>query len=86
MAAAMKIGPNASQFKMLTGAAIAYGLTEGGAQSDLITLTPLCLRIFKPKESLIVTIRVTPLVMIFLTGEKVFMESMLQVLAISVLF
>ncbi|PYX21560.1 MAG: hypothetical protein DMG82_17475 [Acidobacteria bacterium] len=49
VAAAMKIGPNASQFKMLTGAAIAYGLTEGGAQSDLITLTPLCLRIFKPK-------------------------------------
>jgi predicted nucleotide-binding protein len=49
VAAAMKIGPNASQFKMLTGAAIAYGLTEGGAQSDLITLTPLCLRIVKPK-------------------------------------
>lgn len=49
VAAAMKIGPSASQFKMLTGAAIAYGLTDGGAQSDLITLTPLGLRIFKPK-------------------------------------
>jgi predicted nucleotide-binding protein len=49
VAAAMKIGPAASQFKVLTGAAIAYGLTDGGAQSDLITLTPLGLRIFKPK-------------------------------------
>jgi predicted nucleotide-binding protein len=49
LAAAMKVGPATGPFKMITGAAIAYGLTEGGAQSELITLTPLCLRIFKPK-------------------------------------
>jgi hypothetical protein len=49
LAAAMKMSPNAGPFRMITGAAIAYGLTEGGAQSAQISLTPLCLRIFKPK-------------------------------------
>ena len=34
---------------MITGASIAYGLTDGGAQSDQISLTPLALRVFKPK-------------------------------------
>jgi hypothetical protein len=49
LAAAMKVGPTTGPFKMITGAAIAYGLTEGGAQSAQISLTPLCFRIFKPK-------------------------------------
>lgn len=49
VAAAMKLTPTTGGFKMITGAAIAYGLTEGGGQSALISLTPLGLRIFKPK-------------------------------------
>jgi predicted nucleotide-binding protein len=49
VAAAMKIGPTTGPFKMITGASIAYGLTDGGAQSDQISLTPLALRVFKPK-------------------------------------
>jgi len=49
LAAAMKLGPTTGPFRMITGASIAYGLTEGGGQSDLISLTPLCIRIFKPK-------------------------------------
>ena len=49
VAAAMNLGPGTSRFRMITGAAIAYGLTEGGAQSDQISLTPLALRVFKPK-------------------------------------
>jgi predicted nucleotide-binding protein len=49
VAAAMKVGPTTGGFRMITGSAIAYGLTEGGAQSDLISLTPLGLRIFKPR-------------------------------------
>jgi predicted nucleotide-binding protein len=49
VAAAMKISPTTWPFKMITGASIAYGLTEGGGQSAQIALTPLCLRIFKPK-------------------------------------
>ncbi len=49
VAAAMKVGPNTSTFRMITGAAIAYGLAEGGAQSDQIALTPLSLRVFKPR-------------------------------------
>jgi predicted nucleotide-binding protein len=50
VAAAMKVGPTTGPFKMITGAAIAYGLTSGGGQSAQIELTPLGLRIFKPKK------------------------------------
>jgi predicted nucleotide-binding protein len=50
VAAAMKVGPTTGPFKMITGAAIAYGLTNGGGQSAQIELAPLCLRIFKPKK------------------------------------
>lgn len=38
VAAAMDLLPTSSQFRMLTGSAIAYGLTEGGAQSQEIAL------------------------------------------------
>ena len=41
VAAAMNLGPATGRFKMITGAAIAYGLTDGGAQSSQISLTPL---------------------------------------------
>ncbi len=50
VAAAMKMSPNAGPFRMITGAAMAYGLTDGGAQSAQIALTPLGIRIFKPKS------------------------------------
>lgn len=49
VAAAMRVAPTTGAFKMISGAAIAYGLTNGGGQSAQIELTPLCLRIFKPK-------------------------------------
>ncbi len=50
VAAAMNLGPTTGNFKMITGAAIAYGLTNGGGQSAQIELTPLCIRILKPKK------------------------------------
>lgn len=50
VALAMNISPTSSQFRMLTGAAIAYGLTEGGAQSQEISLTELSRKILKPLE------------------------------------
>jgi hypothetical protein len=50
VAAAMEIQPGSGNFRMLTGAAIAYGLTKGGYNSPQIELEPLGLRIFKPTE------------------------------------
>ena len=50
VAAAMKSSPNAGPFRMLTGASIAYGLTDGSAQSDQISLTPLVFGSLKPKR------------------------------------
>jgi len=49
VAAAMSIGPGTS-FKMITGAAVAYGLTNGGGQSAQIEISPLGLRILRPKK------------------------------------
>jgi hypothetical protein len=42
--------PNAGPFKMLTGAAVAYGITDGGAQADMIALTDIGRRIVAPQE------------------------------------
>lgn len=50
VAAAMNLAPGSSHFKMLTGAAIAYGLTSGGYNAAEITLTPLANRILAPLE------------------------------------
>lgn len=50
VAAAMDLVPTSSQFRMLTGSAIAYGLTEGGAQSQQIALTDLAKKILQPLE------------------------------------
>jgi len=50
VAKALDMAPNSSTFRMLTGASIAYGLTEGGAQADNITLLPLARRILRPTE------------------------------------
>ena len=48
VAEAMNMSPGSSHFRQLCGAAIAYGLTEGGYNSDLISLTPLGRRIVAP--------------------------------------
>ncbi|WP_040433193.1 hypothetical protein [Chlorobium ferrooxidans] len=50
VAAAMDLLPTSSQFRMLTGSAIAYGLTDGGAQSQEIGLTDLSKKILQPLE------------------------------------
>ncbi|KFZ32129.1 hypothetical protein IDSA_05545 [Pseudidiomarina salinarum] len=50
VAAAMDLSPTSSQFRMLTGSSIAYGLTEGGAQSQEIALTDLARKILEPLE------------------------------------
>ena len=48
VAKALEIAPGTSGFKMLTGAAIAYGLTTGGYNASIISITPLGLRIVRP--------------------------------------
>lgn len=50
VAAAMNLAPSSSHFKMLTGSAIAYGLTTGGYNAVEISLTPLANRILSPLE------------------------------------
>ncbi|MCP6718814.1 MAG: nucleotide-binding protein [Patescibacteria group bacterium] len=48
VAEAMEVLPASSNFRMLCGASIAYGLTEGGYNANLISLTPLAKRIVAP--------------------------------------
>jgi predicted nucleotide-binding protein len=48
VAQAMGIAPTSGGFKMLCGAAIAYGLTEGGYNAAHISVTPLAKRIIAP--------------------------------------
>jgi len=48
VAQAMNLSPTSSGFRMVCGAAIAYGLTEGGYNAELISLTPLGRRIVAP--------------------------------------
>lgn len=50
VAAALKLMPNAGPFRMITGAAFAYGITDGGAYADVIALTDLGRRIVAPTE------------------------------------
>lgn len=50
LAASLSQSPAGSTFRMLTGAAAAYGLTEGAAQSTVITLTDLGRRCVSPTE------------------------------------
>ncbi len=49
-AQALNASPNSSDFRVLTGASIAYGLTEGGCNAAQIAVTPLAMRILKPKS------------------------------------
>lgn len=50
VATALQMMPNAGPFRMLTGAAAAYGVTDGGAYGELIGLTDLGRRIVAPVE------------------------------------
>lgn len=46
----MNVSPTSSAFKMLCGASIAYGLTEGGYNAAEISLTPLGRRVVAPTK------------------------------------
>jgi predicted nucleotide-binding protein len=48
LAAALDMSPNSGPFRMLCGASIAYGLTDGGYNAQQIILQPLGKRITKP--------------------------------------
>lgn len=50
VATAMNMQSGSSSFRMLTGAAIAYGLTEGGWNASEIKVLPLSRRILEPTE------------------------------------
>src|SRR3984893_13718698 len=50
VAKALNIDPNGSQLKVLSGAAIAFGLTDGGGQAASISVTELGRRILRPTE------------------------------------
>jgi hypothetical protein len=50
VAAALEMQPTSGPFKMLCGAAIAYGLTNGGYNASQIEVTPLATRIVRPKK------------------------------------
>ena len=50
VAAAMGIAPTTGSFISLTGAAVAYGLTEGGSKAETISLTDLGRRVVAPTE------------------------------------
>ncbi len=49
VAKALDVEPGGSKLRMLSGAAVAYGLITGGAQAAEIGLTDLARRIVKPK-------------------------------------
>jgi predicted nucleotide-binding protein len=48
VAAALEMTPTSGPFRALCGAAIGYGLTEGGPNASEITLSPLGLRVVAP--------------------------------------
>jgi len=50
VAAALEMSPTSGPFRALCGAAIGYGLTEGGPNASEISLTPLGMRIVAPLE------------------------------------
>ena len=49
VAQVLQVAPYNTDFKMLTGASIAYGFTEGGWNASQIALTPLAIKILKPQ-------------------------------------
>ncbi|WP_444996416.1 hypothetical protein [Aliikangiella sp. IMCC44359] len=50
VAKAIDLDPKGSQMKVITGSAIAFGLTEGGAQSSSISITELAKTILRPLD------------------------------------
>lgn len=50
VATAMNVQPTTGPFRMLCGASIAYGLTEGGYNATEISLTDVALRIVRPTD------------------------------------
>ena len=50
VAKALNVDPKGSQIRALSGAAIAFGLIEGGAQAASISITDLARRVLRPKE------------------------------------
>lgn len=50
VAAALEMQPKAGRFRLLTGAAIAYGVTSGGPNASEIAITPLGKRIVQPTQ------------------------------------
>src|SRR5262245_45994615 len=50
VAQALGMQPTSSRFRVLCGASIAYGLTDGGYNAELISLTPLARRIVAPTK------------------------------------
>lgn len=49
LAKALEMDPKGSQIRVLSGAAIAFGLVEGGAQATSISVTPLARRVLRPR-------------------------------------
>jgi predicted nucleotide-binding protein len=50
LAKALNVDPKGSQIRVLSGASIAFGLIEGGAQAASISVTELARRILRPKS------------------------------------
>jgi predicted nucleotide-binding protein len=50
VAAAVNMTPGSGQFRTMCGAAVGYGLTEGGPNAPQISLTPLGRRVVTPTE------------------------------------
>lgn len=48
LAVALEMQPSTGGFRMLTGSAVAYGLTTGGYNASEIAITPLGMRIIRP--------------------------------------
>jgi predicted nucleotide-binding protein len=50
VAAALEMQPQSSRFRQLSGAAIAYGITDGGSKASGIAIAPLGKRIVRPTK------------------------------------
>ena len=50
IALALEISPTSSAWPALAGASVAYGLTKGGVNANVITLTPLGKKLVAPEE------------------------------------
>ena len=50
VAKALDIDPKGSQIRVISGAAIAFGLIEGGAQASTMSVTELARQILRPKQ------------------------------------